>query len=42
MATDTVTLRLPDDLYRRIERLSSLTGSPMEGVICAVRADSQG
>ena len=40
MATDTVTLRLPDDLYRRIERLSSLTGSPMEGVILRMLASS--
>lgn len=40
MATDTVTLRLPDDLYRRIERLSSLTGSPIEGVIVRMLASS--
>lgn len=40
MATDTVTLRLPDDLYRRIERLASLTGSPMEGIIVRMLASS--
>lgn len=40
MATDTVTLRLPDDLYRRIEKLASLTGSPMEGIIVRMLASS--
>ena len=40
MATDTVTVRLPDDIYRRIERLSSLTGSPMEGIIVRMLASS--
>lgn len=33
MATDEVILHLPDDLYRRIARLSHLTGNPVEGVI---------
>ena len=40
MATDTVTLRLPDDLYRRIEKLASLMGSPMEGIIVRMLASS--
>lgn len=33
MATDEVILHLPDDLYRRITRLSHLTGNPVEGII---------
>lgn len=40
MATDTVVLHLPDDLYRRIARLSHLTGSPVEGVIMRMLSSS--
>jgi hypothetical protein len=40
MTTDTVTLHLPDDLYRRIAHLSSLTGSPLERVIVRMLASS--
>lgn len=40
MTTDTVILHLPDDLYRRIARLSHLTGSPMEGVIVRMLASN--
>ena len=40
MANDTVTLRLPDDLYRRIAHFSSLTGSPLERVIVRMLASS--
>jgi hypothetical protein len=40
MTTGTVVLHLPDDLYRRIARLSSLTGSPLEGIIVRMLATS--
>jgi hypothetical protein len=40
MTTDTVILRLPDDLYRRIAHLSQLTGSPVEGVIVRMLSSS--
>ena len=40
MTTDTVTLHLPDDLYRRIVLVSSLTGSPLERVIVRMLASS--
>lgn len=40
MATDTIMLRLPDDLYRRIVRLSQLMGSPVEGVIVRMLSSS--
>lgn len=40
MTTDTVILRLPDDLYRRIAHLSHLTGSPVEGVIVRMLSSS--
>jgi hypothetical protein len=33
MATDAITLHLPDDLYHRLERLASLTRQPLEGLI---------
>ncbi len=33
MATDTITIHLPDHLYHRLERLAELTGQPLEGVI---------
>jgi hypothetical protein len=38
MTTDTVVLHLPDDLYRRIAHLSSLTGSPLARVIVRMLA----
>jgi hypothetical protein len=40
VATDSVTIHLPDDLYRRIVRLSHLTGSPIEGVIVRMLSSS--
>lgn len=40
MATDTVVLHLPDDLYRRIAHLSTLMGSPIEGVIVRMLSSS--
>jgi len=33
MATDTITIHLPDHLYHRLERMAELTGQPLEGVI---------
>ncbi|HEX6797578.1 MAG TPA: hypothetical protein VF116_07685 [Ktedonobacterales bacterium] len=33
MASDTITIHLPDDLYRRLERLAGLTKQPLEGLI---------
>ena len=33
MATDSITIHLPDDLQHRLERLAALTGQPMEGLI---------
>lgn len=33
MASDTVTIQLPDDLYRRLERLAELSKQPLEGLI---------
>ncbi len=33
MATDTITIHLPDDLHQRLERLAHLTGQPVEGLI---------
>jgi len=33
MATDTITIQLPDDVQHRLERLAALTGQPMEGLI---------
>lgn len=33
MASDTVTIQLPNDLYRRLERLADLTKQPLEGLI---------
>ena len=33
MATDIITLHLPDGLYRRLERLALLTRQPLEGLI---------
>jgi len=33
MATDTITIHLPDDLQHRLERLVALTGQPIEGLI---------
>lgn len=33
MATDTITIHLPDDLHKRLERLAHLTGQPVEGLI---------
>ena len=33
MASDTVTIHLPDDLYRRLERLADLSKQPLEGLI---------
>lgn len=33
MASDTVTIHLPDDLHRRLERLADLTKQPLEGLI---------
>lgn len=33
MSTDTVTIHLPDGLYRRLERLADLTEQPLEEVI---------
>lgn len=40
MTTDTVALHLPDDLYRRIAHVSSLTGSSLERVIVRMLASS--
>lgn len=33
MASDTVTIHLPDGLHRRLERLADLTKQPLEGLI---------
>ncbi len=33
MATDIITIHLPDDLHKRLERLAHLTGQPVEGLI---------
>lgn len=33
MATDTITIHLPDDLHKRLERLANLTCQPLEGLI---------
>ncbi len=33
MATDTITIHLPDHLYHRLERVAELTGQPLEGAI---------
>lgn len=33
MAVDAITIHLPDGLYRRLERLASLTQQPLEGLI---------
>lgn len=33
MANDTITIHLPDDLYRRLERLANLSHQPLEGLI---------
>lgn len=33
MASDSVTIHLPDGLYRRLERLANLTKQPLEGLI---------
>ncbi|WIG59354.1 MAG: hypothetical protein OJF49_002101 [Ktedonobacterales bacterium] len=40
MATDTVTIHLPDDLYRRLERLAALTKQPLEGLIVKTLSSS--
>lgn len=33
MASDSVTIQLPDGLYHRLERLAGLTKQPVEGII---------
>jgi len=33
MATDAVTIHLPNQLYRRLERMAELTKQPLEGLI---------
>ncbi len=33
MATDAVTIHLPDHLYRQLERMAELTKQPLEGLI---------
>lgn len=40
MATDSITIHLPDDLYRRLERLAVLTQQPLEGVIVKTLASN--
>ncbi len=40
MATDAVTINLPDHLYRRLERIAKLTKQPLEGVIVRTLSSS--
>ncbi len=40
MAIDSITIHLPDDLYRRLERLASLTHQPLEGLIVKTLSSS--
>jgi hypothetical protein len=40
MAVDAITIHLPDGLYRRLERLASLTKQPLEGLIVKTLSSS--
>jgi hypothetical protein len=40
MAVDGITIHLPDGLYRRLERLASLTQQPLEGLIVKTLSSS--
>ena len=40
MAVDAITIHLPDGLYRRLERLASLTRQPLEGLIVKTLSSS--
>jgi hypothetical protein len=40
MAIDAITIHLPDDLYRRLKRLASLTHQPLEGLIVKTLSSS--
>ena len=40
MALDSITIHLPDDLHRRLERLASLTHQPLEGLIVKTLSSS--
>ena len=40
MAVDAITIHLPDGLYRRLERLASLTQQPLEGLIVKTLSSS--
>ncbi|HEX6543857.1 MAG TPA: hypothetical protein VF040_19030 [Ktedonobacterales bacterium] len=40
MAVDAITIHLPDGLYRRLERLASLTHQPLEGLIVKTLSSS--
>ncbi|HLJ81393.1 MAG TPA: hypothetical protein VKT52_07910 [Ktedonobacterales bacterium] len=40
MALDTVTIHLPDDLHRRLERMAETTGQPLERLIVRTLSSS--
>jgi hypothetical protein len=40
MAVDAIAIHLPDGLYRRLERLASLTKQPLEGLIVKALSSS--
>ncbi len=40
MATDIITLHLPEGLHRRLEQLAEVTGQPLEGLILQTLSSS--